>query len=305
MTSTTEQLADRRILLVGLGDLGAEIARRALTAGARVTGVRRGAAAPAGVALRSLDARDPAALAALPDAFDAAVLCVTPSAPGEAGYRDSYLAVARSFADRYRDGSIGRMFWISSSAVFGQGEGAEIDDDAVTEPGSFRGRVMLEAEAALAEGMPTTSLRLSGIYGPGRLALLRRVLEGRGAPAEPLHWTNRIHRDDAAAAVTFLLARSCVGDAVPERVLVTDPTPTPRHQVLAWLAERLGVRLEHEADGGPDRAPSRRMIPRRLLDLGYRFLHPDYRSGFEAIITAMESSGALDALRREVRGDGR
>lgn len=301
MTSILEQLADRRVLLVGVGDLGAEIARRLVAAGARVTGVRRGATVPEGVMLRALDARDPAALATLPDVFDAAVLCVTPSAPGEDGYRDSYLAVARSFAERFGAGAIGRVFWVSSSAVFAQGDGAELDDDAVTAPQSFRGRVLLEAEAALAEALPTTALRLSGIYGPGRLALLRRVLDGRGAAPDPPHWTNRIHRDDAAAATVFLLARSCAGDAVPARVLVTDPTPTPRHLVLAWLAERLGVRLGTEGDGGADRAPSRRLIPRHLLDLGYRFLHPDYRSGFEAVIGAMEASGELDALRRELQ----
>lgn len=305
MTETTEQLRGRRVLLVGLGDLGAEIARSLIGAGARVTGVRRGEEAPDGVTLARMDARDPAALAALPEDVDAAVLCVTPSAPGEAGYRESYLAVAEAFAERFRGAPIGRVLWVSSTAVYGQGGGVEIDDGAATEPESFRGRVMLESEAALAAALPTTALRLSGIYGPGRLALLRRVLEGRGAPAEPVHWTNRIHRDDAAAAVLFLIARSCAGETVPERVLVTDPTPTPRHQVLAWLAERLDVHLDTDGDGGPDRAPSRRMIPRRLLDLGYRFAHPDYRSGFEAVIRAMERSGELDALRREIGGKGR
>lgn len=302
MTSTTEQLAGRRVLLVGLGDLGAEVARGLLAAGAEVTGVRRGSGAPDGVRLQRMDARDVAALAALPAEFDAAVLCVTPSAGDEAGYRDSYLAVARAFAERWREGGVERAFWVSSSAVHAQGDGVLIEDDAETAPASFRGRVLLEAEAVLAAAMPTTALRLSGIYGPGRLALLRRVLEGRGAPSEPVHWTNRIHRDDAAGAIAFLIARHCGGDALAERVLVTDPTPTPRHVVLDWLAERLGVRLETEGDGGPDRAPSRRMMPRRLLDLGYRFQHPDYRSGFEAMITAMEASGELDALRLSLQG---
>ena len=51
-----------------------------------------------------------------------------------------------------------------------------------TEPREFRGTRMLEAEAVVAaSGWPATSLRLGGIYGPGRTRLIESVRSGRAA----------------------------------------------------------------------------------------------------------------------------
>ena len=300
---TDEVFADRALLIVGLGDLGSGLAEVLAGRGARVTGVRRGADAPPGVGLVRADASDPLALGAIEGAYDAAVICVTPSSADEAGYRAGYLAVAEACAARFEALGVPRVLWVSSTSVYGSGDGDEIDDDAPTSPDGFRGRVLLEAELALRERVPTTVVRLSGVYGPGRHAVLRSVLSGAGAPAEPVQWTNRIHRDDAIAVLTFLLARSFEGELLPDAILATDPSPTPRHQVLAWLAKRTKVELDRTSDA-PHRGGNRRLIPRRLLELGYRFVHPDYRSGFEAIVAPLEASGELDALRRVV-GSGR
>ena len=302
MTDPHEPLAGRRILLAGLGDLGVGFAERLLAAGAEITGVRRGPEAPPGVRLERLDLRDRRALERLPTDFDAAVLCVTPASYDEAGYRAGYLDVATAFAERFAGAPLRSVVWIGSTAVYGADPAAAdapmIVDDAPTEPDGFRGRVLLEAEAALSDaGLPLTALRLSGIYGPGRLAVLRRVLAGRGVPAEPVHWTNRLHRDDAVGIVEFLLRRGFAGEALPRAVLGTDPEPSTRREVFDWLAERLGVALREEAPSPADRAPSRRLYPQRLLDLGYRFRHPDFRSGFEAVIAELEASGELAGLR--------
>jgi nucleoside-diphosphate-sugar epimerase len=301
MTEATEPFAGRRILLAGLGDLGSGLAEQLMAAGARVTGVRRGPRAPRGVDLERMDLADRAALARLPDDFDAAVLCVTPASHDEAGYRAGYLEVAEAFAARFAGASLRAVLWVGSTAVYGPSspDAAPVSDDAPTEPEGFRGRILLAAEAALRDaGLPVTAVRLSGIYGPGREALLRRVLAGRGAPSAPVHWTNRIHRDDAVGVLEFLLRRALLGEALPEAVLATDPNPSPRHEILEWLAARLGVRLAAGEAERADRAPSRRLYPERLLGLGYRFRHADFRSGFEALVADLESTGELAASRK-------
>jgi nucleoside-diphosphate-sugar epimerase len=299
MTDREQQtLQGRHVLAIGLGDLGAALAVQLLKRGARVTGMRRGDAAPLGVDLIRGDAADDAALARLPSDAEVAVLCLTPDAYDEAGYRRGYLAPAQAFARRIRGGSLRHVFWVSSTAVYAQGHGQVVDEAAPAEPSSFRGKVLLEAEAALrAGGVPVTALRLSGIYGPGRTALLRRVLAGRGCAASPPYFTNRIHRDDAVGALSLLSALVLGGAPVPSLVNGSDPSPTPRHEVLAWLAERLGVALRTTAEEGRERAPSRRLQPAALAGLGYRWRHPDFRSGFEALIAAMEASGELADLR--------
>jgi nucleoside-diphosphate-sugar epimerase len=298
-------VAGRTLVLIGLGDVGATLAARLVAGGARVIGVRRGADAPEGVELVRGDATDPQTLAALPDAPDAVVICVTPTSYDEAGYRAGYEAVARAVAERWRDAGVRRLLWVSSTAVYGPECGDPVDDATAPKPDNFRGRVLLDAEAALAaSGNPLTAVRASGIYGPGRFALIRRVLEGRGAPVpgpgESQGWTNRIHRDDLVGVLAFLLARSFAGEALPDSVLATDPTPTPRHELLGWLAERLGASLD-PGDGDAGRTADRRLLPTALPALGYRFRYPDYRAGFEQVLSEAEASGALAELRAPAR----
>lgn len=292
-------LARRRIAMIGLGDLGAAVATRLLDRGARVIGVRRGREAPPGVELLRADLGDPAALAALPADIEAMVISITPDHYDAEGYRRTYLAAARNLAKAMAGRPMVRTLWVSSTSVYGSGSpaptgvyadpggvGVEFDESIPAIPESERGRILLAAEQALAAGgWPVTAVRLAGIYGPGRSALIERVRQGRGAPSDPVHWTNRIHRDDAAEALVFLLEQAFGGTELPAVVIGSDGAAAPRHEVLAWLADRLGVTLEPvEDDGG--RSPSRRLRPRVLQELGFRWCYPDYRAGYAAMLDA-------------------
>ncbi|NMU94175.1 sugar nucleotide-binding protein, partial [Achromobacter ruhlandii] len=96
-----------------------------------------------------------------------------------------------------------RIVFVSSSAVYGEHRGDWVDEDTPPAPQGFNGRILLEAEAALAaRATPHTTLRLAGLYGPGRLQLIERLRTGKAsAPLEPPHWANRTHIDHAAAAL--------------------------------------------------------------------------------------------------------
>ena len=302
METSNRALAGHPVGVIGLGDLGGTLAAELASAGVRVTGMRRGPEAPEGVELVRGDARDPAALEALPDELELLVVCLTPDAYDEAGYRAGYLEPARALARRYagdRGRRIRRLFWVSSTAVMGAGDGAAADDDTPPQPDSWRGRILLEAETTLAAALPITAVRCSGIYGPGRYALLKRVLRGEGLPSRPVRHGNRIHRDDAVGILEFLLARAANGASLPDAVLATDPLPTPRDRVLDWLAAELGVSLRPVEDSGP-RASGRALFPHRLERMGYVWKYPDYRAGFGAILADLRASGELERLRREV-----
>jgi nucleoside-diphosphate-sugar epimerase len=83
---------------------------------------------------------------------------------------------------------------------------------------------LLEGEAALRDlaGDRASVLRLGGIYGPGRLRLISEVRAGVGCPREPVRFTNRIHRDDAAAILQFLLEKRAAGQALAPCYLGVD-----------------------------------------------------------------------------------
>src|SRR5256886_16983899 len=62
-----------------------------------------------------------------------------------------------------------RFLYVSSTSVYGQRDGEEVDETSATEPVEESGRVVLEAESVLRSVCPeAVVLRFAGIYGPGR-----------------------------------------------------------------------------------------------------------------------------------------
>ena len=167
------------------------------------------------------------------------------------------------------------MLFVSSTAVYGDAGGDWIDETTTPEPGGFSGRIIREAEDLLVSrlggtGITPVVLRLGGIYGPGRTRLIDQVRGGSAVIPAESRFTNRIHRDDAAAAIVHL----CTMDAVPAPVyLGVDNEPAEMGEVLRFLAAELGLPQPPSgaADGtGAAAGRRRRAVPRRQQTLQQR-----------------------------------
>ena len=139
-------------------------------------------------------------------------------------------------------------------------------------------------ESFHSHGTPIHVFRLAGIYGPGRERLIRLAAsEGLEIQHTPPYFTNRIHRDDAAAVLKHLL----LIDEPGALYIATDNLPAPRYEVIEWLAKVQGFKAptaltdEHASKG-------KRIINQRLRDSGFSLSFPDYRSGYAAILDARE-----------------
>lgn len=269
----------RRVLIAGCGDLGGRLARRLLAAGDEVFGLRRNVAAlPPGVQPVAADLLDTHSLQRLPEAIDAVVCSMTPASRDAAGYRRAYIEAPLNLVEAMAPESP-RWLFVSSTAVYAGDDGRWIDDGSPAAPQGFNGQVLLEAERSLAARLPHfLALRLSGIYGPGRRMMLRRAASG-GA-VRP-HWGNRIHADDAAAAIAFALDRPGLEGAM----IVSDGAPAREDVVLTWLAERLGSpppSLEEAPESG------RRIVPKRLFAAGFVPDYPDFRLGYSSLLQETE-----------------
>jgi len=83
-----------------------------------------------------------------------------------------------------------------------------------------------------------TVVRLAGIYGPGRSALLTRFLNGTATiDTKNDRFVNQIHRDDIASAV-FLLLNQKQQDAA-QVYNVVDDQPIRQSECHRWLAQKL------------------------------------------------------------------
>ncbi|MEX5343489.1 NAD-dependent epimerase/dehydratase family protein [Pseudomonas sp. I2] len=281
-------MSGRSALIVGCGDVGGRLARRLLARGWHVEGLRRSVGElPQGVHPVPADLAD----GRIPDAWpqrtpDYLVYCVAASQHDEAGYQAAYVEGLRHVlgwlvqkGQRPR-----RLLFVSSSSVYAQKDGEWIDETAATAPQGYSGRVMLEAERlALESGIPASVVRLTGIYGPGREWLLSQVRQGYRVAEEPPLYGNRIHAEDAASLLDFLLQADADGVALEDCYIGVDDDPAPLAEVVAWLRQRMGV-TDWSEEQRVRRTGSKRCRNARARALGWAPQYPSYREGYAAIL---------------------
>ncbi len=289
-----------RCLIAGCGYVGSALATLLRDAGHDVHGLRRQPVGlPEGVAPIAADLADASsldvALAALPDPPAVVVYAAAADGGDDEAYRRAYVAGLRNLVAALgtRDVTPACLLFTSSTAVYAQDDASWVDESSPTEPKDFRGTRMLEAEAIVAaSGWPAASLRLGGIYGPGRTRLIDSVRNRRALirPGPP-RYGNRIHRDDAAGALAHLVARALAGRELEPRYLGVDDEPSDEAVVLRWLAATLGVeeppvRAEKGARAGTRSVSNKRCSNARLRASGYAFRYPTFRAGYAALIAA-------------------
>lgn len=237
-------MSDLSVMVVGCGDVGGRLARQMLARGWQVSGLRRSVGQlPAGSCLWQRTCPCHRFQTPGRSAPDYLVYCVAASQHDEAGYQAAYVDGLRHvlgwLAERGQRPR--RLLFVSSSSVYAQKDGEWIEEGAATEPEGYSGRLMLEAERlALASGIPASVVRLTGIYGPGREWLLSQVRQGYRVAEEPPLYGNRIHAEDAASLLAFLLQADADGKVLDDCYIGVDDDPAPLADVVAWLRAYMG-----------------------------------------------------------------
>ncbi len=276
------------VLIAGCGDVGSRLATQLLAQGWQVHGLRRSIErlpeGVVGVAGDLFAEQRPVTWPSGP--LDYLVYCAAATEHDEAGYRAAYVDGLRHVLSWL--GQSGqrprRLLFVSSSSVYVQQTGEWVDETAPTEAEGYSGRLMLEAEqVALDSGIPATRVRLTGIYGPGREWLLTQVRRGYRVAVEPPLYGNRIHADDAAGLLAFLLEADRSGKALEDCYIGVDDAPAPLAEVVGWLREYLGV-TEWAEDASVRRTGSKRCSNARARALGWAPRYPSFREGYAAIL---------------------
>lgn len=275
-----------KVLILGAGDLGTEVGLRLISAGHHVTAWRRRAELlPASLASASVDLGD--ATVELPAIDpDTELVVFTPAASERSAeaYRRTYLMAAqRILAALDRDHvRLGRFLLVSSTAVYGDAAGGWVDEKTPIAPPSPSARILAETEAVVRQysGVPVV-LRLAGIYGPGRNHLIEQVKNGAARTPNRTFWTNRIHRDDAAAALVHL---GTMPHAPEPLYLGVDHEPADLGLVHGFLAQQLGVEAPAHGEREIKRGGDRRISNSRLLSSGFRFAFPTFREGYARVL---------------------
>jgi len=276
------------VLWLGYGDLGGRAAGELIANGFDVSAAsRRAKPMPIGgthYVCNVFDAEDLSPL--FEQHWDYLVITMSPPERSEAGYRQAYYGVVQTCLELLLRNHLKpkAIIYSSSTSVYGEGCGERVNESTPAKPLSATAKVLLDTEALLKESdVPSCIVRFSGIYGPGRFRLLQQVVAGVAGDSG---YTNRIHADDAAALIVFLLKLHAAGGVFPELLLASDSHPVKSAELRRWLAKKMELPQNHlDAALKPPRASTNRVIDNGLLkSLGFEFGFPSYKEGFAAIL---------------------
>ena len=180
--------------------------------------------------------------------------------------------------------------YLSTTGVYGDHQGAWIDEETPAGLLSERGQRRVAAEAQwAATGLPMHYFRLAGIYGPGRNSL--RALQNGTARrvVKQGQVFSRIHLAD----ITRILKASMANPNAGRAYSVCDDTPAPPQDVVTYAAELMGVPPPGLQDfATAELSPmarsfygeNKRIRNNRIKEeLGVSLEYPDYRAGLSAL----------------------
>ena len=296
-----------RILIIGCGYIGSVIGQKLAAEGHTVIGVTRsgdsaGSLDQLGVEPRTADcSMIEGARFACHGGADVVIFCVS-SRGGD--YRKTYVEGMRCVLHAIEKQPPQLFLYTGSASVYAQATGEWVVETSPTEPSCENGQLLLETERLLthvAQGRFTARiLRSSGIYGPGRHAMLDQLRDGAETlPVDGGYWINRVHRDDVVSAI-MLLAKSNIQNPTLKILNVSDNTPVLQRDYVGWLCEQWEQHMSHYAPEarpevrcgalrkkrkGRGTPPSNRRISNQALrSLGWTPKYPDYQTGLLEIM---------------------
>lgn len=283
--------------IFGLGYTGSRLAARLQGQGRRVAGTVSSEEGVRRLRDRGIQAHrfadDTLAEAALRELQGAA--CILSSIPPQEG-SDIVLPLLHRALDR--DGVMRWLGYLSTTGVYGDRQGAWVDETTPPAPGSARAQHRVEAEAgwaALAQELGATSavFRIAGIYGPGRNALEALQAGTARRIVKPGQVFSRIHVDDLVTVLAAAMAQPDTGGIFN----LADDLPASTAEVVAYAAGLLQrppppVEDFESADLSPMArsfyAECRRVSNRRIKEvLGVTLAYPTYREGLQGLLRTL------------------
>lgn len=219
---------------------------------------------------------------------DAVLVSVPPDATGDPVLATCDEALTR--AARLR-----AIVYLSTVGVYGNYEGAWVDEASECRPSNDRNRQRLTAERAWQDlgvrtGVPVAILRLAGIYGPGRNAIENVRRSAARRIAKPGQVFNHIHVADIVQSIDAAFDRRSEGI-----FNVADDEPTSPGDPIVFAARLIGVEPPQEIPFAQARpamtelaasfyADAKRVRNGKLKStLGITLRYPTYRAGLSAL----------------------
>ncbi|AFY93729.1 SDR family oxidoreductase [Chamaesiphon minutus] len=194
----------------------------------------------------------------------------------EAAYADTYINTTKILVDALDQApNVKQIIYLSSCSVYGDRQGAWVDETTHIDPLEHNGHVLHQAEQIILQAanqhQKVCVLRLGGIYGPDReLVSMFGGMAGMTMPGKGDRVINWIHRDDIVGAIEFARLNELEGIYN----LVDDSQLTVKEQVKRVCTAYGLPQVQWDASKLSLQRKSLQVSNQKIKAAGYDFIHP-------------------------------
>ena len=198
--------------------------------------------------------------------IDAVYVLLSPNASTVEAYQQTYVDTVQPIVQALKGHPIQRIVVVSSTRVYGENAGERVDDETLPNPIDAQGRLLLEMEQLYQTAFPAQCviIRPTGIYS-GASARMQKLAETTKSYPN-IHWSNRIHIDDLACFLVFMLHV----EHAEKSYICTNNSPQPLHKRILEMQRSLGLAelvLESKKETG------KWIYAERMVGSGFRLEH--------------------------------
>ena len=231
------------------------------------------------------------------------LICIGPDDNGDIVLGNNQEDITKLLKD-----GIQRVIYLSTTAVYGDAEGKDVDEEFPLSPKSQRAKNRIKSESQWMDlcreyNVPCNLLRLSGIYGRGRNQI-KNLLNGKAKRViKEGQIFNRIHVDDITKII-FNISKSKLGSDIFN---VSDDLPAPPQDVVDHAAHLLNISppeaISFEKSQLSDMAKSfyseTKVIKNTKIKnkLNYKLKYPNYKKGLEEIASPKKNEFKFGILQ--------
>jgi nucleoside-diphosphate-sugar epimerase len=203
------------------------------------------------------------------------LLSVGAPASNPEAYETTYLQTAKTLVAVLPEApAVQQIIYTGSYAVYGDRQGAWVDETTGLAPANRNGEILAETEKVLlgaSDRVKVCIFRLGGIYGPGReLVKIFGRAAGTTRPGDGSDAANWVHLEDIVGAIAFAQQHQLEGIYN----LVGD-VPTTSRELLEQVCTQHNLPpVTWDATQKSTRPYNARVSNQKLRSAGYQFVHP-------------------------------
>ena len=208
---------------------------------------------------------------------DQAVVLLSVGAPNANAYEETYLQTAKTLVAVLKElPTVQQVIYTGSYAVYGDRQGAWVDENSAIVPANSNGEILAETEqvllSAASDTLKVCVFRLGGIYGPGReLVKIFGRAAGTTRPGNGEDAANWVHLDDIVGTIDFAREHSLTGIYN----LVGSVPITTRELLERVFAVHNLPNVVWDASQSNTRPYNARVSNQKLQEAGYEFRYPE------------------------------